>query len=76
MTGALVAGTRVQAPGGELGIVVVTSYRSNIFFHPGEPVIATVDVLFDGTGQVITYRSDRLRQLVGSNPPTATDERR
>jgi len=57
-------GARVQTPAGETGIVVVTSYRSHIYSHPGESCIATVDVLVGDTGQVITYRADRLRPLV------------
>ena len=56
-------GTRVQTPAGEVGVVVVTSYRSHLYSHPGEPCIATVDVLVEDTGQVLTYRADRLRPL-------------
>ena len=57
-------GTRVQTPPGDIGIVVVTSYRSQIYSQPGEPCINTVDVLVDDTGQVLTYRADRIRSLV------------
>ena len=57
-------GTRVETATGETGIVVVTSYRSHIYSHPGEPCIAAVDVLIGDTGQIITYRADRLRPLV------------
>ena len=58
------AGTRVQTPAGEIGIVVVTSYRSHIYSHPGESCIETADVLVVDTGQVITCRADRLRPVV------------
>jgi hypothetical protein len=64
MTAAWEPGTRVQTPAGETGIVVVTSYRSHIYTHPGETCIATVDVLVADTGQVLTYRVDRLRPMV------------
>jgi len=57
------AGTRVRTPVGDIGVVVVTSYRSHLYSHPGEPCIATVDVLVEDTGQVLTYRADRLRPL-------------
>ena len=54
-------GTCVHTPAGEIGIVVVTSYRSHLYSHPGDPCINTVDVLIGNTGQVLTYRADRLR---------------
>ena len=63
MTTSLEPGTRVRTPAGELGIVVTTSYRSHIYSHPGNACIATVDVLIDDTGQVLTYQADRLRSL-------------
>ena len=58
-----------RAPGckrrpGTSGFVVVTSYQSHIYSHPGEPCTTTVDVMMDDTGQVLTYRADRLRPLV------------
>ena len=61
-------GTRVQTPAGDVGVVVVTSYQSHLYSHPGDPCIATVDVLIDTTGQVLTYRADRLRVLVTPRP--------
>jgi hypothetical protein len=63
MTTAWEPGTRVRTPAGEIGIVVVTSYRSHIYCHPGEPRILTVDVLIGDSGQVLTYRADRLRPM-------------
>jgi hypothetical protein len=54
----------VHTPAGEIGIVVVTSYRSQIYSYPGEPCIYIVDVLIGDTGQVLTYRADRLRPVV------------
>jgi hypothetical protein len=56
-------GTCVRTPAGEIGIVVVTSYRSHIYSYPGEPRINIVDVLIGDTGQVLTYRADRLRPV-------------
>ena len=66
-------GTRVQTPDGSIGTVVITSYRSNIFSHPGEVYIPTVDVLFDDTGQVITYRADKLQPIVRTTPPPSPE---
>jgi len=69
-------GTCVHTPAGEIGIVVVTSYRSHLYSHPGDPCINTVDVLIGDTGQVLTYRADRLRPGVspaGSGPPVPPD---
>jgi hypothetical protein len=57
------AGTRVRTPTGEIGTVVVTSYRSHLYSHPGDPCINTVDVLVGDTGQVLTFRADRLRPV-------------
>ena len=71
-------GMCVRTPTGETGIVVVTSYRSHIYSHPGEPCIAAVDVLVAETGQVLTYRADRLRALLepgGRQPPAPDVER-
>lgn len=47
--------------------MLVTSYRSHIYTHPGESCIATANVLISGSGQIITYRADRLRPLVEPN---------
>jgi hypothetical protein len=73
MITALEPGTRVCTPAGEIGIVVVTSYRSHIYCHPDEPRILTVDVLIGETGQVLTYRADRLRPVdqFGRQPAAA-----
>ena len=57
-------GIRVRTPAGDIGIVVVTSFRSHTYSYPGETCIETVDVLIGATGQVVTYRADRLQPLI------------